>query len=148
MKTPTQAATKYGANGSSPASAALWAANFNSAMPTMFDKAAAAVAFWQAQVSSAAAAALFTKGLARAKQNQAAISTKVNGPGSASFMAGVKAASTGLYSAFINAWLPAVANEVATLNTTNPRGTRAQNRARQAAYDAWVDSQAGNFRQK
>lgn len=148
MKTPQQAATKYGSNGSAPSAAQLWAANFITAMPTMFDKAAAAVAFWQAQVSSAQAAAMFTRGLNRAKNNQGAISTKVNGPGSASFMAGVKAASTGLYLAFANAWLPAVGNEVTTLNQTNPRGTRAQNRARQAAYDAWVDSQAGNFRQK
>lgn len=148
MKTPAQAATKYGANGSAPAAATLWAANFITAMPTMFDRAAAAAAYWQAQVSSAAAAAMFTKGLNRAKNNQGPIATKVNGPGSASFMAGVKAASTGQYLAFANAWLPAVANEVATLNSTNPRGTRAQNRARQAAYDAWVDSQAGNFRQK
>ena len=35
--------------------------------------------------------------------------------------------------------MPAVSNEVTTLNQTNPRGDRAANRARQAAYDAWVD---------
>jgi hypothetical protein len=59
----------------------------------------------------------------------------------------VRAASTGAYLAFSTAWLGAVGNEVNTLNQTNPRGTRAQNRARQAAYDAWVDQQKGNFKQ-
>lgn len=148
MKTAQQAATKYGTNGSSPQSAQLWSADFLAALPTMFDKAIAAIPTWQAAVSDPNAATMMQKGLTRAKNNTGPITTKVQGPAQASFSSGVRVASTGSYLAFANAWMPAVANEVATLNQTNPRGTRQQNRARQAAYDAWVDQQGGNFRQK
>jgi GH25 family lysozyme M1 (1,4-beta-N-acetylmuramidase) len=147
MKTPQQAATKYGANGGSPAAATLWSADFLTAFPTMIANAVKQVNFWQAQVSTAAAAAAFTKGLQAASQNQAAIAAKVNGPAQASFMAGVKAASTGKYLTFANEFLPAVANEVNTLNQTNPRGTPAQNRARLNAYLDWLEAQKGNYKQ-
>lgn len=148
MKTAAQAAAAYVANGSAPAASALWAANYNSAYPTMITKATAAISTWQAAVASSAAATAMSKGLARAATKSAAVATKVNGAGSASFAAGVRAAggTGGDYTAFIGPWLTAVSQEVQTLNTTNPRGTRQQNRARQAAYDAWVDSQAGNFK--
>jgi hypothetical protein len=147
MKTPQQAATKYGTNGSAPTATQLWAANFGTAIPTMLTNAANAIPLWQAQVSSPAAATAMKKGLARAAQNQAAIATKATNVGAPALAAGVRVASTGAYLTFAQEWLPAVSNEVATLNQTNPRGTRVQNRARQAAYDAWVDSQAGNFKQ-
>lgn len=147
MKTPAQAATKYGTNGSAPAATGLWAVNFNSNFLTMLDKATAAIPLWQANVSTPIAAANMTKGLAKAKTKQAAVATKVTTVGAPALAAGVKAASTGSYLNFASAFLPAAAAEVANLNATNPRGTRAQNRARQAAYDAWIDTQAGNFRQ-
>lgn len=150
MKTAQQAATKYVTNGSAPAAAQLWSADFLAALPTMFDKAIAAIPTWQAAVSDPAAATMMAKGLNRAKSNTGPITTKVNGPAQASFSSGVRVAGGpgGAYSSFAAVWIPAVSTEVATLNQTNPRGTRAQNRARQAAYDAWVDQQAGNFRQK
>jgi hypothetical protein len=147
MKTPQQAATKYGTNGAAATSVALWAQNFNAEYLNMLNDAAAAVGTWQANVGSPQAAANFTKGLNKAKAKQNTVATKVTNVSSAALAAGVRAASTGAYLAFSNAWLPAVANEVATLNQTNPRGTRAENRARQAAYDAWVDQQKGNFKQ-
>jgi hypothetical protein len=147
MKTPQQAATLYGTNGSAPAATQLWAANFNSNFLSMLDKAAAAVGTWQANVSSPVAAKNFTGGLQKAKGKQTTVATKVTTVGAPALAAGVRAASTGAYLSFSQEWMPAVAAEVANLNATNPRGTRAQNRARQAAYDAWVDTQQGNFRQ-
>jgi hypothetical protein len=150
MKTAAQAAAAYVANGSAPAAVSLWAADYNAAYPTMIDKAITAIPLWQANVATLQAATNMNKGLTKAKAKQSAVATKVNGAGSSSFAAGVRAAGGpgGDYQAFIAPFLTAVGNEVATLNTTNPRGTRQQNRARQAAYDAWIDSQAGNFRVK
>ena len=150
MKTAAQAAAAYVANGSSPTTTSLWATDYNAAYPTMITKATAAIPLWQSQVSTAQAATNMKNGLAKAANKAAIVAGKVNGAGSASFAAGVRAAGGpgGDYTAFIGPWLSAVGSEVQTLNTTNPRGTRQQNRARQAAYDAWVDSQAGNFRVK
>ena len=150
MKTAAQAAAAYVANGSAPTAVQLWATDYNAAYPTMINKAIAAIPLWQANVSTAQAAKNMSNGLTKAQAKQGAVATKVSGAGSASFAAGVRAAGGpgGDYTAFIGPWMTAVGNEVQTLNTTNPRGTRAQNRARQAAYDAWVDSQAGNFRVK
>ncbi len=148
MKTAVQAAAAYVANGTTTAATTSWAANYNAAYPSMITKATAAIPTWQSAVASPAAATAMSKGLARAATKSGAVATKVNGAGLASFSAGVRAAGGpgGDYSAFIGPWLTAVGQEVQTLNTTNPRGTRAQNRARQAAYDAWVDTQAGNFK--
>jgi hypothetical protein len=148
MKTAAQAAAAYISNGSNPTAVSLWAADYNAAYPTMITKAIAAIPTWQNNVATPLAASNMSKGLQRAGTKQAAVATKVNGAGSASFAAGVRAAGGpgGDYSAFIAPFLSAVQNEVNTLNSTNPRGTRQQNRARQAAYDAWIDSQAGNFR--
>lgn len=150
MKTAAVSAAKYVANGAAPAAATLWSADFLAALPTMFQKAISAIPLWQAQVSTPLAAQNMAKGLNRASQNTAAITTKVNGPAQASFSSGVRTAGgpNGYYTQFIGNFLQAVSTEVTTLNQTNPRGTRAQNRARQAAYDAWIDSQAGNFRVK
>lgn len=150
MKTAAQATTKYVTNGSAPAAAQLWSADFLAALPTMFDKAIAAIPTWQAAVADPRAATLMARGLNRAKNNTGPITTKVQGPAQASFSSGVRVAGgpNGNYTNFSTAWMPAVSTEVTTLNQTNPRGTRAQNRARQAAYDAWIDTQGGNFRQK
>jgi len=148
IKTPAQAAANYGTNGGSATAANLWGTNLSSALDTALTKAAAAVAFWASQVSTAQAQTNYVSGLNRAKQNEPAIVTKINGPGKLSFTAGVRAASTGAYAQFAGAWLPAVAGEVQQLNISNARGTLQQNRARQAAYDQWVDSQAGKFRVK
>jgi hypothetical protein len=147
MKTAQQAATKYGTNGSAPTATQLWATNFNAEYLTMLTDAANAAPTWQANVATPQAAANFKKGLAKAASKQATVATKVTNVSAASLAAGVRAASTGAYLNFSTAWLSAVGNEVSTLNQTNPRGTRAQNRARQAAYDAWVDQQKGNFKQ-
>lgn len=148
MKTAAQAAANYVANGATPATALLWSNDYVAALPTMLDKAIAAIPLWQANVSTALAASNMSKGLTRAKSKTAAITAKVNGVGQASFQAGIRTAGGpgGNYQAFIGPFLTAVANEVNALNTSNPRGTRAQNRARQAAYDSWIDTQAGNFR--
>jgi hypothetical protein len=150
MKTAAQAAAAYVANGTNPTAVALWASDYNAAYPTMITKAVAAIPLWQANVSTAQAAANMANGLNKAASKAGAVATKVSGAGSASFSAGVRAAGGpgGDYTAFIGPWLSAVSAEVQTLNTTNPRGTRAQNRARQAAYDNWVDSKAGQFRVK
>lgn len=148
MKTAQQAAAAYVANGTTPTAAQLWSTDYVAALPTMLDKAIAAIPLWQQNVSTALAASNMNKGLTRAKGKTSQITTKVTGPGQASFTAGVRAAgsATGNYTAFIGPWMSAVSNEVSVLNASNPRGTRAQNRARQAAYDQWVDTQAGNFR--
>jgi len=148
MKTPAQATAAYGTNGSSAASTTLWANNFSANIPAILDAAIKAIPLWQANVATQLAANNMQKGLNRAKSNVTAIATKVKGAGSASFAAGVRAAAQpgGNYDAFSQKWIPAVQSEVQTLNTTNPRGTRSDNRARQAAYDAWVDQQLGNFR--
>jgi hypothetical protein len=147
MKTPQQAATKYGTNGSAATAVGLWATNFNAEYLNMLTDAANAVSTWQDNVASPTAAANFVKGLNKAKSKQSTVATKVTNVSSATLAAGVRAASTGAYLNFSTAWLASVGNEVNTLNQTNPRGTRAQNRARQAAYDAWVDQQKGNFKQ-
>jgi hypothetical protein len=148
MKTPAQAAAAYVTNGSSAAATTLWGNNFTAAIPTMLDAAVKAIPRWQAAVADPAAAAMMTKGLNRAKNNTGAIATKAKTVGVSSLAAGVRAAGAagGNYDQFTQKWIPAVSGEVQTLNTTNPRGTRQDNRARQAAYDAWVDQQAGNFR--
>lgn len=150
MKTAAQAAAAYVANGSAPTAVAAWATDYNSAYPSMISKAIAAIPTWQANVATAQAAANMSAGLTKAGAKQAQVAAKVSGAGSASFAAGVRAAGGpgGDYQAFIGPWLTAVGQEVQTLNTTNPRGTRQQNRARQAAYDAWIDTQAGKFRVK
>jgi len=147
MKTAQQAATKYGTNGSAATATGLWATNFNAKIGAIFDAAAAAVSRWQAAVQDPAVAARFVSGLGKAKAKAPQIQTKVTNVGAPALAAGVRAASTGSYLAFANQWMGAVGSEVQTLNQTNPRGDRAANRARQAAYDAWVDSQAGNFKQ-
>jgi hypothetical protein len=148
IKTPAQASLNYGTNGGSINAANLWGTNLSSQLDSALTKAAAAVAFWASQVSTQQAQTNFVSGLNKAKTNEPAIISKINGPGKLSFTAGVKAASTGAYASFAAAWLPAVSGEVQQLNISNPRGTLAQNRARQAAYDQWVDSQAGKFRVK
>jgi hypothetical protein len=150
MKTAAQAAAAYVANGAAPTAISLWASDYIAAYPTMIDKATAAIPTWQANVATQQAAANMRSGLAKARNKASLVTTKVNGAGSASFAAGVRAAGGpgGDYTAFIGPWMSAVGSQVQTLDTTNPRGTRQQNRARQAAYDAWVDSQAGNFRVK
>jgi hypothetical protein len=148
MKTAAQAAAAYALNGSAAVAVTAWATDYNAKIPAILDAAIAAIPKWQTNVGTALAASNMAKGLTKAKSKVAAIQTKVSGVGSASFAAGVRAAGgpTGNYTAFIAPFLTAVANEVATLNTTNPRGSRLQNRARQAAYDDWIDTQAGNFR--
>ncbi len=148
VKTAAQAAAAYGANGGSSTAAANWANNFSADIPAILSAAAAAVGSWQDAVSTDQAAQNFTAGLNKAKGNAAAIAQKVQGVGKNSFSAGVKAASTGNYAQFAAAWQGAVTTQVAQLDRTNPRGDRSANRARQAAYDAWVDSQAGKFRVK
>ena len=150
MKTAAQAAAAYVANGAAPTAVQLWANDYNAAYPAMIDKATAAIPTWQANVATQQAATNMRNGLAKARNKATLVATKVNGAGSASFAAGVRAAGGpgGDYTAFIGPWMSAVGQEKQTLDTTNPRGTRQQNRARQAAYDAWVDSQAGNFRVK
>lgn len=150
MKTAAQAAAAYVANGAAPTAVTGWSTGYNAAYPAMITKATAAIPTWQANVATAQAAANMKNGLAKAGNKAAQVAAKVSGAGSASFAAGVRAAGGpgGDYTAFIGPWLNAVGNEVQTLNTTNPRGTRQQNRARQAAYDAWVDTQQGNFRVK
>jgi hypothetical protein len=150
MKSAAQAAAAYVANGSAPTATQQWASNYNAAYPNMIVKATAAIPLWQSAVSTQQAATNMKNGLAKAGNKAPQVAAKVSGAGSASFAAGVRAAGGpgGDYLAFIGPWLSAAASEVQTLNTTNPRGTRQQNRARQAAYDAWVDSQAGNFRVK
>lgn len=148
MKTPAQAAAAYVANGSSAAATTLWGNNFTAAIPTMLDAAIKAIPRWQQAVADPLSASNMSKGLNRAKNNTGAIATKAKTVGIASLAAGVRAAGAagGNYDQFSQKWLPAVGSEVQTLNTTNPRGTRQDNRQRQAAYDAWVDGQAGNFR--
>lgn len=147
MKTAQQAATKYGTNGSAATATGLWATNFNAKIGAIFDAAAASVSRWQAAVQDPAVAARFVSGLNKAKTRAPAIQTKVTTVGAPALAAGVRAASTGNYLNFATAWMGAVGNEVNTLNQTNPRGDRAANRGRQAAYDAWVDTQAGTFKQ-
>jgi hypothetical protein len=150
MKTAAQAAAAYVANGAAPTAISSWATDYNAAYPSMITKAQAAIPTWQANVATQQAATNMRNGLAKAANKAALVAAKVNGAGSASFAAGVRAAGGpgGDYTAFIGPWMSAVGSEVQTLNTTNPRGTRQQNRARQAAYDAWVDTQGGNFRVK
>jgi hypothetical protein len=147
MKTPAQAAANYGTNGTAAPAVTAWAADFITAFPTMIANATKQVPFWQAQVSTPAAAAAMTAGLARANNNIAATTAKVNGPGKTSFMAGVLAASKGNYLAFANEFLPAVSTEVQTLDRTNPRGTFADNLSRFNAYITWLHGQKGNFKQ-
>jgi hypothetical protein len=149
MKTPAQATAKYLTNGSAAVSTGLWATNYNAKIGAIFDAAAASVSRWQAAVQDPAVAARFVKGLGKAKTRSTQIATKVTTVGAPALAAGVRAAAAvdGAYTAFSNAWIPAVSQEVATLNQTNPRGDRAANRARQAAYDSWVDQQNGNFKQ-
>ena len=148
IKTAQQAAAKYLTNGSSAAASQAWSDNFTADIPAILAAAAAAIPRWQAAVADPASATAMANGLKRAQNNTAAIVTKVTTVGKASFSAGVRAASTGNYAAFAQAWQAAVGSEVANLDRTNPRGDRSANRARQAAYDAWIDSQTGKFRVK
>jgi hypothetical protein len=150
VKTAAAAVTNYGTNGGSVAAQNNWAANFSSNIDAILSAAIKAVPLWQSAVATQQAATNMTNGLTRAKSNEPAIVTKVNGVGKASFTAGVKAAAApgGDYALFAPAWMSAVASQVSGLNVTYPRGDRSQNRARQAAYDAWVDTQAGKFRVK
>jgi hypothetical protein len=148
IKSAAQAAAKYGTNGGSAQAATEWANGFSADIPGILDKAIAAGPRWQAAVNDPQSLVNLRNGLNRAKNNVGAITTKVQGVGKSSFSAGVRAAATGNYLTFSQAWQTAVGNEVLQLNNSNPRGDRAANRARQAAYDAWIDGQGGKFRVK
>jgi hypothetical protein len=145
MKTAAQAAAAYGANGSSATATTNWGSGLIAAVPTIKAKAAAAANTWQANVNTPQALTNFIAGVNNFDPN--AFAVKVNGAGKTSFAAGVRAASTGKYLAFSTNWQQAVGTEVSNLDRTNPRGDRSANRARQAAYDAWIDTQGGKFRQ-
>lgn len=150
MKTAATAILNYGTNGGSIAAQTAWASGFSGNIDAILSAAIKAVPQWQAAVATQQAANNMTAGLTRAKGNEAAIITKVTSVGKASFTAGVNAAAApgGDYATFSPAWMSAVTQEVQTLNVSNPRGDRAANRARQAAYDAWVDQQGGKYRVK
>ena len=150
MKTAAQAVANYGTNGGSANAANQWAADFSANITAILTAAKNAVGTWQAAVADPQSATNFQNGLNRALANTGPIVTKVNGVGKASFTAGVKAAAApgGDYATFAPAWMTAVGQEVSQLNISNPRGDRAANRARQAAYDQWVDTQTGKFRVK
>ena len=150
MKTVQQAAANYVKNGGAQAAADTWAANFSANIPGILQAAIDAIPRWQEAVATAQAAANMGTGLTRAKGNVSAITAKVTTVGKASFKAGVTAAGApnGDYSLFIGKFMPDVASEVQQLNITNPRGDRSANRARQAAYDSWIDSRAGMYRVK
>lgn len=150
IKSATVAAGNYGTNGGSAQAQQNWATGYTTDIPAILSAAAAAVTTWQENVSTAESAANFVNGLNAAKANAGAIATKVNGVGKASYTAGVKAAAApgGNYAAFSAKYQPAVAQEVATLNATNPRGDAAQNTQRMLAYNQWAISQKGQFRVK
>jgi len=148
VRTAAAAAAKYGMNGSSGAASAEWAAGFTADIPAILNAAKTAGNYWQARVSEPEALTNFRAGLDRAHTRVGEITAKVNGVGKASFAAGVRTAAAGAYLSFSSAWQPAVQALLDTLDRTNPRGDRAANRARQAAFDAWVDRQAGKFRVK
>lgn len=150
IKTAAIATANYGTNGGSVTAQGNWATNFNLDIPAILSAAQAAVPFWQSQVALPQSALNMTNGLNRAKANVSAIQTKVNTVGKASYTAGVKAAAApgGNYAAFSAAWQPAVANEVSSLNVTNPRGDAAANTARMLAYNAWALTQTDKFRVK
>jgi hypothetical protein len=149
VKTPAHAAANYVANGGAPAAANNWATNLALDLPAVFAAAAKQVGFWSSQVSTVEAQNNYVNGLNKAAANTAPIIAKINGPAKGTYTAQVRAAGGpgGRYLAFANQWMPAVATERANLDRTNPRGDRAANRARQAVYDTWVDTQAGKFRQ-
>jgi hypothetical protein len=150
MKTAATAVTNYGTNGGSANAATAWASGFSTNVDAILSAAIKAIPLWQSAVATQQAATNMASGLNRAKQNEAAIITKVNGVGKNSFSAGVKAAAGpgGAYASFAPNWMAAVGSEVQQLNVSNPRGDRAANRQRQSAYDAWVDTQAGKYRVK
>ena len=145
MKTAAQAAAAYGTNGTSAAATTNWGTNLIAAVPVIKAKAAQAANTWQLNVSTPQALTNFVAGIN--KFDPTHFATKVNGAGKTSFAAGVRAASTGKYQSFAQAWEQAYSTERSNLDRTNPRGDRAANRARQAAYDAWIDTQGGKFRQ-
>lgn len=145
MKTPAQAAANYGTNGGSATSASLWAGNWSTQIPKMKTRAAAQVQFWQNQVSTQKAADAFVAGVN--DFDATAATTKANGAGKSSFQAGVQTAAKGRYLAFAGEFIPAVASIVSTLDRTNPRGDKTQNRARLNAYLDALEAQSGNFKQ-
>lgn len=150
IKSAAVASANYGTNGGSTTAQTNWATNFSSDIPAILSAAAAAVSTWQQNVATQQAATNFVNGLNTAKNNAGAIATKVNGVGKASYTAGVKAAAAagGNYATFSANYQPAVAQEVATLNATNPRGDAAANQARMIAYNTWATAQHGKFRVK
>jgi hypothetical protein len=150
VKTAAQAVTNYGTNGGSVAAQTNWASGVSTNIDAILSAAIKAIPLWQAAVATPQAAINMNNGLVRAKSNEPAIITKVNGVGKASYSAGVKAAAApgGDYALFAPNWMSAVSAEMTSLNVSNPRGDRTANRARQAAYDSWVDSKAGQFRVK
>lgn len=150
IKTAATATQNYGTNGGSTVAQNNWATNFTLDIPAILNAAIAAVPRWQSQVALAQSALNMTAGLNKAKGNTAAIATKVNTVGKASYTAGVKAAAGpgGNYASFSAAWQPAVAQEVSNLNVTDPRGDAAANTARMLAYNAWALLQTGKFRVK
>lgn len=150
MKTAATATLKYGVNGTSVQASNDWANNFSSNIDNILNSAIKAIPQWQAAVATAQAAINMSNGLTKAKAKEAAIVTKVQSVGKASFTAGIKAAAlpTGGYAQFSTAWMPVVSQERSQLDISHPRGDRAANRARQAAYDAWIDTKAGQFRVK
>lgn len=149
MKTAAQAALNYKNNGGSANTANLWASNLVPALPKAFANAAKQVSYWQSQVGSPQAATNYVDGLNTAAQNTAPIAAKINGPAKTTYSTQVSAAGSpgGNYSNFSAEFLPAVSAEIQTLNATNPRGTKADNRARLNAYLDWLDTQAGKFKQ-
>jgi len=147
-KTAAQAAALYGVNGSSVNTANLWAANLSSNFAAILQKAAAAVGTWQAAVSTAEAAAMFTGGLNRAAQNVAVAVAKINGPSKNTFAAQIKVASTGNYQTFATSFVPAVDAMAAQIAMQYPGTDPASGTQRMLAMNAWLISKRGAFRVK
>lgn len=105
-----------------------------------FQAAKAAVGFWQQQVSSADAAAAYTRGLDNV--NIAEFTATVNGAGMANYSNGVRT-KTSKMGAFLNVFLPKLGNIVSNLDRTNPRGDFNANMARLNAYAAAVHGTKG-----
>jgi hypothetical protein len=150
MKTAATATLNYGNNGGSAAAQTAWANNFSANIDAILSAAIKAVPQWQAAVATQQAATNMQAGLTKAKGNEAAIISKVQGVGKASFSAGVRAAALpgGDYTTFAGAWMPAVTQERATLDISNPRGDDAANTARMLAYNSWAISKRGQYRVK
>ncbi len=145
IKTAQQAAADWVAGATTTLAATRWAEGIAKPKRDPFQAALAQAGYWQDQVSSPQALLNYQVGLSSI--NEDLYLQIVNTRGKINYTGGVKDKQAN-YAAFAGKFMGWLANEIQSLDRTNPRGDKSANRARLNAYLDALEAQAGQFRVK